>query len=198
MGAADQKMFGIFNFIANTYRNRFFNGAKILEDDILVKIWVIVDQVINSYELQAKSGLELGCGEAGLDGEEFGTKVIAESSLKTPKLMHDMFVRLCGSVENKQEIIKKLQVVGLVFSRFSMRMLVMDCPNGYIRRLRGTTTAIFSGNEEYLGSDFRKAYQLIWKAKEVCKETEINFEFYDDSDDDKVYLPDSLRSPQRH
>jgi hypothetical protein len=27
------------------------------------------------------SGLELGCGEAGLDGEEFDTKVIVESSL---------------------------------------------------------------------------------------------------------------------
>lgn len=63
------------------------------------------------------SGLELGCGEAGLDGEEFDTKVIVESSLKTPKVMHDMFVRLCSSVENKQEVIKKLQVVGLVFSR---------------------------------------------------------------------------------
>lgn len=31
--------------------------------------------------------------------------------------MHDMFVRLCSSVENKQEVIKKLQVVGLVLSR---------------------------------------------------------------------------------
>lgn len=63
------------------------------------------------------NGLELGCGEAGLDGENFDTKLIVESSLKTPKVTHDMFVRLCTSVENKQEVIKKLQVVGLVFSR---------------------------------------------------------------------------------
>jgi hypothetical protein len=61
--------------------------------------------------------LELGCGEAGLDGEEFDTKVIVESSLKTPKVMHYMFVRLCSSVENKQKVINELQVVGLVFSR---------------------------------------------------------------------------------
>ena len=154
------------------------------------------------------SGLELGCGEGGLDGEEFDTKVIVESSLKTPKVMHDIFVRLCSSVENKQEVIKRLQIVGLVFSRFKMRMLIMDCPNGYACRLRSTTTAVFSGKEESLGSDFCKAYQLIWKTKEVCKETEsivencmstveINFESDDDSNDDKIYLSDSLRSPKR-
>lgn len=232
--------------VANTYRNRFFSRAKILEDDVLINIWVIADQVINIYNLQAKrsepssvssnarrnrdrtieemqrkkvgrksdliicndSGLELGCGEGGLDGEEFDTKVIVESSLKTPKVMHDIFVRLCSSVENKQEVIKRLQIVGLVFSRFKMRMLIMDCPNGYACRLRSTTTAVFSGKEESLGSDFCKAYQLIWKTKEVCKETEsivencmstveINFESDDDSNDDKIYLSDSLRSPKR-
>ena len=63
------------------------------------------------------SGLELGCGEVGLESEDFDSKVIVESGLKTPKIMHDMFVRLCNSVENKQEITKELQVVGLVFSR---------------------------------------------------------------------------------
>ncbi|EIE92449.1 hypothetical protein RO3G_16971 [Rhizopus delemar RA 99-880] len=155
------------------------------------------------------SGLELGCGEAGLDGEEFDSKVIVESSLKTPKVMHGMFVRLCSSVENKQEVIKKLQVVGLVFSRFKMCMLIMDCPNGYACRLRSTATAVFSGKEESLGSDFCKVYQLIWKAKEVYKETESIVENYmstveikfesddDDSNDDKVYLSDSLRSPKQ-
>lgn len=61
--------------------------------------------------------MELGCGEAGLDAEEFDTKVVVESNLKTSNTMHDMFVRLCRSVDNKQEVIKKLQVVGLVFSR---------------------------------------------------------------------------------
>lgn len=37
------------------------------------------------------SGFELGCGEAGLDGDAFDTKAIIESSLKTPKDMHNMF-----------------------------------------------------------------------------------------------------------
>ncbi|KAI8080968.1 hypothetical protein BDF21DRAFT_444328 [Thamnidium elegans] len=120
-----------------------------------------------------------------------------------------MFVRLCNSVENNQEVIKKLRVVGLVFSRFKMRMLIMDCPNGYVYRIKGTQAVAFTGKKESLGSDFSKAYQLIWKAKEVCKETESTVENYmnsieinfesdnDDCNDDKVYLPDSLRSPKR-
>lgn len=128
--------------------------------------------------------MKLGCGEAGLDGKKFDTKVIVESSLKTPKSMHAMFVRLCGSVENKQEAIKKLEVFGLVSEKitcheykntwtnshcvslgFKMRMLIMDCPNGYNCRLRGTTAAVFNGKEETLRSGFCKTYQLIWKAK---------------------------------
>jgi hypothetical protein len=65
----------------------------------------------------SKSGMELGCGEARLEAEVFDTKVIVESSLKTPKVMHDMLVRLCCSVDSEQDVVKKLQVVGLVFSR---------------------------------------------------------------------------------
>ena len=57
-----------------------------------------------------KSGMELGCGEAGLEEEEFDTKVILESCLKTPKIMYDLFVR------NNRDVIKKLQMVGLIFS----------------------------------------------------------------------------------
>ncbi|KAL7331065.1 hypothetical protein PS15p_203309 [Mucor circinelloides] len=104
-------------------------------------------------------------GEAGLEAEEFDTKVLVESNLKLPKVMHDMFIRLSGTIDNKQEVVEKLQVVGLVFSRFKMRMLIMDCPSGYTCRLRSTTAAAFSGKEESLGKDFSKAYQLIWKAK---------------------------------
>ncbi|KAG1598366.1 hypothetical protein G6F47_006485 [Rhizopus delemar] len=232
--------------VINTYRNGFFSRTKLLEVDILVNIWIIVDQVINSYDLQAKrgepssvsssarrnrdrtieemqrkkvgrkndliicskSGIELGCGEAGLDPEEFDTKVIVESSLKTPKTMHDMFIRLCRSVDNKQEVIKKLQIVGLAFSRCKVRMLIMDCPDGYICRLRGTTAAGFSEEEKTLGLDFCKVYQLIWMAMEVCKQVEsivqnnrstaaIKFESDDNHSDDEVYLPYCLHSPKR-
>ncbi|KAI8646388.1 hypothetical protein BD408DRAFT_336724, partial [Parasitella parasitica] len=110
------------------------------------------------------------------------------------------------SVDNKQEVIKKLQVAGLVFSRCKIRMLIMDCPDGYACRLKGTTTASFSGDEKTLGLDFCKVYQLIWVAMQVCKKVEsvvhsnrstaeIKFESDGNhSNDDEVYLPDCLRS----
>ena len=55
-------------------------------------------------------------GEAGLEAEEFDTKVLVKSNLKLPKVMH-MFIRLSSTVDNKREVVQKLQVVGLVFSR---------------------------------------------------------------------------------
>ncbi|CAO3682307.1 unnamed protein product [Rhizopus stolonifer] len=152
--------------------------------------------------------MELGCGEARLDPEEFDTKVIVESNLKAPKTMHDMFIRLCKSVDNKEGVIKELQIVGLVFSRCKIRMLIMDCPDGYVCRLRCTTAAGFSEEEKTLGIDFYKVYQLIWMAMEVCKKVEsivqsnrstveIKFEPDDNHSDGEIYLPDCLHSPKR-
>lgn len=131
------------------------------------------------------TGIELGCGEAGLKEEEFETKVMVESNLKAPKIMHDMFVRLSNLLDNKREEVQKLQVVGLVFSselkkndttigranihhislEFKVRMLLMDCPNGYVCRLKGSTPVEFRGKEEFLGSDFRQVYKMIYVAK---------------------------------
>lgn len=62
------------------------------------------------------AGFEYGCGEAGLDSEDFGTKIMLESSLKTPKIMHDMFVAMSNEVDNKEEETSKLRVVGFLFS----------------------------------------------------------------------------------
>ncbi|KAL9542952.1 hypothetical protein MBANPS3_008346 [Mucor bainieri] len=196
--------------VMNSSRNGFFRRSKILENDILLNIWVIVDQMINAYHLEVKrsepcsaassarrnrdrtademkrkkigrkndliicssTGIELGCGEAELETEEYDTKVMMETNLKTPKIRHDMLVRLCKSVDNKQEIVREVQVVGLVFSRFQVRMLTMDCPKGYACRLRSTTEAAFSGDEASLGNEFSKVYSLLWMAKEVCRATE--------------------------
>lgn len=61
-----------------------------------------------------------------------------------------------------------------VFLGCKVRMLIMDCPDGYICRLRGTTAAGFSEEEKTLGLDFCKVYQLIWMAmvkKKACHES---------------------------
>lgn len=47
-----------------------------------------------------------------------------------------------------------------VFLGCKIRMLIMDCPDGYVCRLKGTTAAGFSGEEKTLG----RVYQLIWMA----------------------------------
>ncbi|CEP08548.1 hypothetical protein [Parasitella parasitica] len=156
--------------------------------------------------ISTTNGLEFGCGEASLSDDDFDTKNIVDLGLKTPKIMHDMFVQLSVAVQNRPEEVKNLQVIGLVFSRFKLRMLVMDCPKGYVCRLRCTRTEAFSGREEFLGEEFNQVYSLIWRAKEICKETErvigsfknkITDDFADE-DIDRILLPDSLHSPSRN
>lgn len=44
-------------------------------------------------------------------------------------------------------------------------MLTMDCPKGYVCRLRSTTEVAFTGEEAPLGNEFSKVYSLLWKAK---------------------------------
>ncbi|KAI8083576.1 hypothetical protein BDF21DRAFT_437872 [Thamnidium elegans] len=103
----------------------------------------------NDLIICSKSGMELGCGEAGL----------------------------CRSVDNKQEVIKKLQVVGLI------RMLIMDCPDGYVCRLKGTTAAGFSGEEKTLGLGFRKAMEVCKKVESIVQSNRSTAEIKFESDD---------------
>ena len=88
-----------------------------------------------------------------------------------------------SNVENNEKEIRELKVVSLIFLvsknknilfiqkslntrlGFKMSMLIMDCPNGYVYRLRSTKTLMFTGKEESLGHEFSKVYQLLWKAK---------------------------------
>lgn len=40
--------------LVNTFRNKFNNSKKILENDIMVNVWAAVDQMLNSYDLEIK------------------------------------------------------------------------------------------------------------------------------------------------
>lgn len=51
-----------------------------------------------------------------------------------------------------------------VFLGCKIHMLIMDCPDGYACRLRGTAAVGFNEEEKALGLDFCKVCQLIWMA----------------------------------
>jgi hypothetical protein len=64
-----------------------------------------------------KGRVEYGCAEAGARDEgEFGTKYMLEKSLKTPKMLKDMFNSLCTLVNNDEIAIRELRTVGYIHS----------------------------------------------------------------------------------
>lgn len=85
-----------------------------------------------------KAGIEYACGEAGLENEDFDTKVIVESNLKAPKVMHDMFVALAKRVNFNEEAIGKIQVVGFLFSSMVFSCVQKMITDMYMIRTQDT------------------------------------------------------------
>ncbi|KAL0139483.1 hypothetical protein V8B55DRAFT_1565592 [Mucor lusitanicus] len=149
-----------FKLLTNTCRNGFFQRTKILENDILLNVSEPCsvassarrnrDRTVEELKRKktgrksdliicSRAGIELGCGEAGLE-EEFD----------------DVFIKQPNSVDNKQEVVKDLC--------FKVRILIMDGPKGYACRLRSTTEAALSGKEASLGGRPSEDY---WATVEI-------------------------------
>ncbi|KAG9296779.1 hypothetical protein G9A89_002176 [Geosiphon pyriformis] len=80
---------------------------------------------------------EYGIGEVGkcwLD--RFGTKFLGETSLKQPKALKDMLVKLMKRINWDKELCSKVQTVGITHSGLMMTVMHMDNPHGYVCRIR--------------------------------------------------------------
>ncbi|CAG8532244.1 26124_t:CDS:10 [Gigaspora margarita] len=77
---------------------------------------------------------EYGIGEAGklwIDNHE--SKFLKESSIKTPKVLKDMLLKLRNKVDDNSI---KLQTVGMIHSGLMTTILRLDNPFGYVCRIR--------------------------------------------------------------
>ncbi|RIA96714.1 hypothetical protein C1645_358445 [Glomus cerebriforme] len=77
---------------------------------------------------------EYGIGEGGklwIDNHE--SKFLKESSIKTPKVLKDMLLKLMNKVDDNNI---KLQTVGIIHSGLMMTILRLDNPFGYVCRIR--------------------------------------------------------------
>ncbi len=63
----------------------------------------------------SSNGLEYACEKAGIDANDFSTKMLIELDLKAPKIMHDMFRALCKAVDNNNRLTRDIQVVGFTY-----------------------------------------------------------------------------------
>ncbi|CAG8699543.1 15347_t:CDS:2, partial [Racocetra fulgida] len=89
---------------------------------------------------------EYGCSEAGKIFEGInGTKIIKEGGLKMPKMLRDMFIDLCKTMEMRKNKIRRLETVGYhCCDWIYQRGMSVDCHgHGFLRcQLKSLNSAI--------------------------------------------------------
>ncbi|PKK57126.1 hypothetical protein RhiirC2_764088 [Rhizophagus irregularis] len=80
--------------------------------------------------------LEFGAIEAGRKWEgQSGTKYLNDS-LKLNKMMKDMIAQLTTICNRREDLVRKLEVIGILHGANRIQLITMDCPKGYISRVK--------------------------------------------------------------
>ncbi|RUS24842.1 hypothetical protein BC938DRAFT_473000, partial [Jimgerdemannia flammicorona] len=128
-------------------------------------------------------------GEAGKEWEgENGTKILKERGLKALKMQKDMFVNLCNAVKWDVEKVRKLQVIGWIFSELNVLLLRLDSPRGYVCRVVRSPIYTIPQTFGLFGQQVVPFLALIWKAKAIVKEVVDIVESAEDRDDEDSQL----------
>ncbi|KAL0086166.1 hypothetical protein F4703DRAFT_1578780 [Phycomyces blakesleeanus] len=119
-----------------------------------------------------KEDVEYGCSEVGKnDDGGVGEKEIVETALKCPKTMKDMLLRAASKVGNATNKTRQLQIVGFHQTSLRMHLSVLDCPEGYICRLRRSTEYTVPLQPSLIPSQLIPILKLTCKAKEIVRRT---------------------------
>jgi hypothetical protein len=114
---------------------------------------------------------EFGGSEVGSHYEgQNATKWLNESGLKLPKMLRDMFISLCKSVDWDLEKMSDMETVGYIHGGSVLMIVTLDLPAGYIHRL--FKSDLYSIPEDI--ESFNKALELItavWKSKKQVVRT---------------------------
>ncbi|CAG8728820.1 21744_t:CDS:10 [Racocetra persica] len=109
---------------------------------------------------------EYGCSEAGKIFEGInGTKIIKEGGLKMPKMLRDMFIDLCKTMEMRKNKIRRLETVGFIISGLRISLLRLDLPAGHVCRLSRTRLFEMPTQISEFGAKALPTISLVWKAK---------------------------------
>ncbi|CAB4407224.1 unnamed protein product [Rhizophagus irregularis] len=138
-----------------------------------------------------KISLEYGCSEAGMfyRGQN-DTKLLRERGLKTPKMMKDMFYRLCESVDWVEQKIRKVETIGFLHAGLMMMMLRLDSPSGYICRISRSKSLSIPSQVEEFGAKALPCILLAWMAKTIVANT---IRLVEQEDEDNVNEEDQLQ-----
>ncbi|CAG8583273.1 13599_t:CDS:2 [Funneliformis mosseae] len=115
-----------------------FTSAPKLEGWFEMNIWAhLIDPAFRGMEIELRNNrLEFGAIEAGRSWEGTkGTKLLTDS-LKMCKMLKDMLNELASECNMKEDIVRKLQVAGILQGANMMQVITADLPMGYVTRIR--------------------------------------------------------------
>ncbi|CAG8721891.1 9360_t:CDS:2, partial [Funneliformis mosseae] len=175
--------YSIYSLIRQYERNSSGFSLGHYENWYNVNIWGpvinrIYDDIPNidivrgeSSSLASSDRKNHNCSEVGSHYEgQNATKWLNESGLKLPKMLRDMFVSLCKSVDWDLEKINNVETVGYIHRGSVLMIITLDFPAGYIHRL--SKSDLYNILEDI--ESFNKALELItavWKSKKQVVRT---------------------------
>ncbi|CAI2190738.1 14369_t:CDS:2 [Funneliformis geosporum] len=141
------------NYINYSYRGMLFLWQKEenpfdsekLEGWYEMNVWShLIDPAFHNLNIDLGDGvfrlckdrLEFGAIETGRKWEgEKGTKYMHDS-LKMCKMLKDMVTQLAIICDGREELVRKLEVVGILHGANRIQIITMDYPKGYISRIK--------------------------------------------------------------
>ncbi|CAG8618387.1 1540_t:CDS:10, partial [Acaulospora morrowiae] len=126
---------------------------------------------------------EFGCAEVGRQFEsENGTKLLRERGLKMPKMMKDMFNRLCETFNHDDHKTRQLEMIGFLHAGLMMVLLRLDSPAGYVCRVLRSKSFSIATNIKEFGKTL-PLISLTWKANKIVENMISLIEKTDETDE---------------
>nr|CAG8600785.1 674_t:CDS:1 [Entrophospora candida] len=150
-----------------------------------------------------KKRLEFGAIEAGRKWEgQHGTKYLTDS-LKLCKMLKDMLAQLSTECDWIEDLVRKLQVVGILQGASRIQVITMDYPKGYIFRVQRRKVhevagrLIKSAPLALVLKEILCAKSIIIQTLDIInKKNDVNVEnFLDDDEQDGFCTPTTIKAP---
>jgi hypothetical protein len=146
--------------------------------------------------------LEFGGIEAGRKWEGKNGRKHLQDSKKLSKMLRDMLVQLTKECNGDEQVVRKLQTVGMLHSANRFQLLTMDIPNGYMCRVKRFDIREVAGQINnpplaFVIKDILIAKAIMMQTLELVQEKRSNLDDLDDFDDDGNEINRSSRCTNR-
>lgn len=146
-----------------------------------------------------KDRMEFGAIETGRKWEGLNGSKYLRDSLKLGKMLKDMFTQLVVECDGKEDVIRKLQVIGILNGGNRLQTITMDTPRGYICRIQRGKVYEVDGRLSksqpiaFVVKEILRTKAILLQTLDVINDNKLNNLFDDDDDDDVVDKPDQPR-----